>query len=164
MWGDQEEWVVYPEYWFWDITNYSMKFLLYLIVFSYTKCLYLAKLKLHNYALSWTLLFYEVQKETKGTHCISTFHLLNYLHTFCGTCCNMLDWFCWVAAAAVAAAVCCCKRSCCCMLGATCCWLKSNQDQTHITVWVTKQLNRYTTMHCKLGKHHYWLCCTVIAL
>ena len=37
MWGDQAEWVLCWEYWFWDTSNYSVKFLLYLIVFSYTK-------------------------------------------------------------------------------------------------------------------------------
>ncbi len=37
MWGDQAEWVIRQEYFFWDKTNYSMKFLLYLIVFNWTK-------------------------------------------------------------------------------------------------------------------------------
>ena len=37
MWGDQAEWEVCRDYWFWDISNYGMKILLYLIVFSWTK-------------------------------------------------------------------------------------------------------------------------------
>ncbi len=37
MWGNQAEWVLCWEYWFWDTSIYSVKFLLYPIVFSYTK-------------------------------------------------------------------------------------------------------------------------------
>ncbi len=37
MWGDQAEWVVCRQYWFWDTSNYSMKIPLYLIVFSWIK-------------------------------------------------------------------------------------------------------------------------------
>ncbi len=37
MWGDQAEWVVCREYRFQDTSNNGMQFLLYLIVFSWTK-------------------------------------------------------------------------------------------------------------------------------
>ena len=38
MWGDQAEWILWREYWFWDYGDLYvqyMKFLLYLIVFSW---------------------------------------------------------------------------------------------------------------------------------
>ncbi len=37
LWGDQVEWVICREYWFCNTSNYSIKFLSYLIVFSCTK-------------------------------------------------------------------------------------------------------------------------------
>ncbi len=43
MWGDQAKWVVCREYWFWEITNYSMNFLCILLFSAEQNCVYLWK-------------------------------------------------------------------------------------------------------------------------
>ncbi len=76
MWGDQAEWVVCRGYLFWEITNYSMKFLLYLIVF---------KTKLFECFHKWItkLKFYSAQRKTHfaWSHHIYTHEWVHRLYT-----------------------------------------------------------------------------------